>query len=310
MFTRWSSGCPKGVRLALFGALLCLGALGYGCGGPSVGGRVTIVHVEEPTDDFTYLAGYGEWIDVSAYGLVWRPYVVVDWRPFKHGRWVWSDDGWTWVSYEPYGWLVYHYGDWHYDPAFGWLWRRGSIWRPAPVVWVVYGDFICWAPAKFHKGNGWEPWRERHWHHWNVIRKRDMDKSELSKHYIKRVRAPERTKERVIREAPVGLVNGKFPKEYRPPIVKSKRIETGVFTEPAKKKRETDQSSPTKGTKSAEVKKKTRPENGVSLKRIALPDRESRKAQAQREKVQRDVLKGKPKSTPKSTEKTKKKKKG
>jgi hypothetical protein len=59
--------------------------------------------METPTDDATYLAQYGTWTDVEPFGSVWQPSVSPDWRPFAYGHWVWSDAGWAWVSYEPYG---------------------------------------------------------------------------------------------------------------------------------------------------------------------------------------------------------------
>jgi len=41
---------------------------------------------------------------------VWAPRAVaVTWRPYQVGHWVWTDDGWLWVSDEPYGWATYHY---------------------------------------------------------------------------------------------------------------------------------------------------------------------------------------------------------
>src|SRR5256885_13718454 len=71
---------------------------------------------------YTNLTPYGEWVDVS-YGSAWRPYHVSQgWRPYMDGRWVWSDYGWYWSSYEPYGWAVYHYGRWIYDDYYGWIW--------------------------------------------------------------------------------------------------------------------------------------------------------------------------------------------
>ncbi|HRQ91167.1 MAG TPA: hypothetical protein PLA50_20425, partial [Bacteroidia bacterium] len=63
--------------------------------------------------DFFYdhLKPHGNWYETSDYGYVWSPSGVSrDWRPYSEGRWVWTETGWTWESYEPYGWAVYHYG--------------------------------------------------------------------------------------------------------------------------------------------------------------------------------------------------------
>jgi hypothetical protein len=69
------------------------------------------------------LRDYGEWVNSSDYGYVWRPRVADDWSPYYYGRWVWvSPYGWTWVAYEPWGWYPYHFGWWASDPFFGWVW--------------------------------------------------------------------------------------------------------------------------------------------------------------------------------------------
>ena len=59
------------------------------------------------------LASYGNWIERPSYGWVWTPsQVSSSWRPYQDGHWVWTDQGWTWISEEPYGWATYHYGRW------------------------------------------------------------------------------------------------------------------------------------------------------------------------------------------------------
>lgn len=93
------------------------------------------------------LTPYGEWIAIGGGIYAWRPvHVVVGWRPYTVGRWVWTDYGWYWVSDEPWGWAVYHYGRWYYDDFYGWLWIPGYDWAPAWVEWRYGGDYIGWAP--------------------------------------------------------------------------------------------------------------------------------------------------------------------
>src|SRR5687768_11903934 len=59
------------------------------------------------------LSPYGEWIEVGDYGLCWRPTNVSDdWAPYTDGYWSYTDAGWTWVSYEEFGSVAYHYGRW------------------------------------------------------------------------------------------------------------------------------------------------------------------------------------------------------
>ena len=93
------------------------------------------------------LAPYGRWINVSGPGWVWSPYnVQAGWRPYQVGHWVFTDYGWTWASDEEFGSVVYHYGRWHQDPRYGWLWVPGTEWGPAWVAWHEGGGYVGWAP--------------------------------------------------------------------------------------------------------------------------------------------------------------------
>jgi len=99
------------------------------------------------------LAPYGEWVHVSGPGWAWIPYdVSAGWRPYQHGRWIYTDYGWTWASDESFGWAVYHYGRWHRDPGYGWVWVPGTEWGPAWVAWHEGGGYVGWAPL---------PWQVR-----------------------------------------------------------------------------------------------------------------------------------------------------
>jgi hypothetical protein len=102
--------------------------------------------------DFFYnnISG-GSWIDVEDYGYGWQPDVAVsdpDWRPYADGYWAYTDSGWTWISYEDFGWATYHYGRWARVEDYGWVWFPGSDleWGPAWVSWRTGGDQIGWAP--------------------------------------------------------------------------------------------------------------------------------------------------------------------
>jgi hypothetical protein len=108
---------------------------------------------------YSSLAPYGEWIDYRDYGLCWRPTAVeAGWRPYTHGRWVWTDYGWTWVSDYSWGWAPFHYGRWMYDDYYGWIWVPDDVWGPAWVDWRVSDSYIGWAPlppaALFRVGVG------------------------------------------------------------------------------------------------------------------------------------------------------------
>src|SRR6266446_9057572 len=102
--------------------------------------------------DFFYnnLSG-GNWIEVADYGYGWQPDLAVNdpnWRPYADGYWAYTDDGWTWISYEDFGWATYHYGRWAKLTDYGWVWVPGADleWGPAWVSWRTGGDYIGWAP--------------------------------------------------------------------------------------------------------------------------------------------------------------------
>lgn len=95
---------------------------------------------------YDYLAPHGYWVTLSPYGYVWIPrYVPYRWRPYTHGRWLWTDLGWYWVSNFDWGWLTFHYGRWGYDNRLGWFWVPGTLWAPAWVVWAWGDIYIGWA---------------------------------------------------------------------------------------------------------------------------------------------------------------------
>jgi hypothetical protein len=95
------------------------------------------------------LEGRGRWFRHDVYGEVWKPDVADDegWRPYTRGRWANTEEnGWTWVSDEPWGWAVYHYGRWTRDEELGWVWVPGTKWGPAWVAWREGDETIGWAP--------------------------------------------------------------------------------------------------------------------------------------------------------------------
>jgi hypothetical protein len=108
---------------------------------PAPQAEVTLEVFEGP------LAMHGEWLMVARHGRVWRPlHVGAGWLPYLYGEWVWTADGWFWLTDEPWGWATYHYGRWAYDPALGWVWIPGFVWGPAWVAWRVGDGFVGWAP--------------------------------------------------------------------------------------------------------------------------------------------------------------------
>jgi hypothetical protein len=93
----------------------------------------------------------GSWVEVGNYGYCWQPEVAASnsrWRPYTDGYWAYTDVGWTWVSYEDFGWATYHYGRWVRLADYGWIWVPGRrpVWGPAWVSWRTGGAYIGWAP--------------------------------------------------------------------------------------------------------------------------------------------------------------------
>ncbi len=135
------------------------------------------------------LVPYGEWISVEG-TAVWHPVRMREgWRPYALGRWVWTAYGWYWVSTEPFGWAVFHYGRWVCDDYYGWIWIPDRTWGPGWVDWRFNDDYIGWAPLaprNFHVsfsiyfGPRWSP----PWHHWNFIRCGDFGTAYRYREYI------------------------------------------------------------------------------------------------------------------------------
>ncbi|MGB7296036.1 MAG: DUF6600 domain-containing protein [Candidatus Aminicenantales bacterium] len=96
---------------------------------------------------YEHLSPHGRWIQYAPYGYVWIPrQTVYQWRPYTHGRWAWTNSGWTWISYYKWGWIPFHYGRWGWDRHLGWFWVPGTIWAPAWVTWRWGNMYIGWAP--------------------------------------------------------------------------------------------------------------------------------------------------------------------
>lgn len=96
---------------------------------------------------YNSLSPYGSWVPVNGYGYGWYPAQAgPGWQPYQDGQWVWSDQGWTWISAEPWGWATYHYGRWIYDSYYGWTWIPGTTWAPAYVSWYQSPGYVGWSP--------------------------------------------------------------------------------------------------------------------------------------------------------------------
>jgi hypothetical protein len=96
---------------------------------------------------YTSLSPYGTWIEIGFGTPVWRPTMMKrNWSPYHQGQWIYTNYGWYWDSYEPFGHVVYHYGRWYFDDYYGWIWIPDNEWAPAWVEWRYDNDYIGWAP--------------------------------------------------------------------------------------------------------------------------------------------------------------------
>lgn len=108
------------------------------------------------TQNYFYdtLSPYGKWVNVEGSGLCWQPTVVVydsSWQPYSdHGHWVYTDDGWYWLSDYSWGATAFHYGRWFHDPHHGWCWWPDTTWAPSWVTWRYADDYCGWAPLPPH----------------------------------------------------------------------------------------------------------------------------------------------------------------
>lgn len=126
------------------------------------------------------LNNYGDWVNTNSYGRAWRPFVVNNWMPFDNGHWAYANGNWTWVSYEPFGWIVYHYGYWYDDPFYGWVWiPSDGNWTPANVMWFDYGNYIGWAPLPPRGITYGYPWERDQNKFWHVVRSDDFTKDNI-----------------------------------------------------------------------------------------------------------------------------------
>jgi hypothetical protein len=96
---------------------------------------------------YSSLSPYGRWVELEPGFVVWRPTIMKrSWKPYSHGRWVWTNHGWYWDSYEPFGYIVFHYGRWYFDDYYGWIWIPDNVWGPSWVEWRYDNNYIGWAP--------------------------------------------------------------------------------------------------------------------------------------------------------------------
>ncbi len=140
---------------------------------------------------YTSLAPYGTWIEIGFGTPVWRPTMMKrNWSPYYQGQWVYTNYGWYWDSYEPFGHVVYHYGRWYYDDYYGWIWIPDNEWAPAWVDWRYDDDYIGWAPlspyALFSINIGIHYTHDYYvpYKHWNYVQYNNFCNTNVYNYYV------------------------------------------------------------------------------------------------------------------------------
>src|SRR5437016_7971548 len=127
-FDRWVSGRIDSVSNATSAALQYTGSPYYAPG-------------------FADLYTYGAFSNCGSYGYGWRPFGAgLGWSPFTNGQRIMDPSiGWTWLSYQPWGWAPYHYGGWLFDASCG-------GWFYSPPVLYGYPGYPVGPRRPFPRG--------------------------------------------------------------------------------------------------------------------------------------------------------------
>jgi hypothetical protein len=258
-------------------------------------------------DDVEYLYAYGRWVDYPPHGMVWLPDVVSAWEPFYYGHWIWTDDGWAWTSYEPFGWLVYHYGYWGYEPGFGWFWVPGDTWYPACVQWYTFDIYTAWAPLP-PPGIVWpDPWDPYDVNIWIVVDVTDFTNEDIGQHRVVRPVYRERVQNTRIVRRPPDVKQVERVTRRTMTTVRIREEETTIqHRAVSRHPRTVQRREPAPDRSAAPETEKRRADSKqqaaarrepASLKKLVLPRDEERKVEKHAPRVEREVLKRREKAT-------------
>jgi hypothetical protein len=124
--------------------------------GADLGDVIPAYDIAPPAEPLTWdtihetLDPVGAWLDVPGLGRAWIPderVVGKRFVPYRAGRWIYTERGWSWSSSYTWGWIPSHYGRWREVPGTGWVWLPGLVWAPAYVRWRMLEDGIGWIPG-------------------------------------------------------------------------------------------------------------------------------------------------------------------
>ncbi|WLT30744.1 DUF6600 domain-containing protein [Geothrix sp. PMB-07] len=130
------------------------------------------------------LDNHGRWVHSDEFGWVWQPNgVAEDWRPYYQGRWAPYSGGMTWVSDEPWAYVAYHHGRWHWSVGIGWCWIPGVYYSPAWVAWHHTPGYYGWAPLGYYNTPchwGYGAWGGGY--AWNVVAVTNINIINVNRH--------------------------------------------------------------------------------------------------------------------------------
>ena len=142
-------------------------------------------------DFYNDLSPYGTWVNNPTWGYVWVPNVDPGFIPYStNGYWIFTNEGWTWVSGYSWGWAPFHYGRWFNDPNWGPMWVPDNEWGPGWVTWRSSEDYYGWAPIApgisiniAYGNNYYVPDNQ-----WTFVRGRDFGRHNLNNYYVSSAR--------------------------------------------------------------------------------------------------------------------------
>lgn len=139
--------------------------------------------IERPYADFdaviAAVAPQGRWQPDERRKFVFVPTAAADpsWAPYREGRWIYTDYGWTWRGNSPVSWATDHYGFWERVPEQGWRWVPGPHWLPGAVEWIQSGGHVGWRCTPLDRfGNPQQSETERYRDpgEWNFVPKEKL----------------------------------------------------------------------------------------------------------------------------------------
>ncbi len=138
---------------------------------------------------YDQLSPHGKWARHPDYGYIWIPRVHATFSPYSSdGHWIFTEEGWTWISDYSWGWAPFHYGRWTRDNYYGWVWIPDTEWAPAWVSWRRSAGYFGWAPmgpgisVNIAIGKGYNEPNQ----HWTFVRDRDIQRPDINRYYINR----------------------------------------------------------------------------------------------------------------------------